>query len=466
MSNAPASRTCADDTVGGSWDLSAASRRSEQVSRIILSALVGTLLAVPAAAGSSGGERTLALVSTGTKVELVQLDPIALTPAAGVPRVRLGVQDVPWALSPDGSLLAIGSLRSTSLAFVDLVTMRAIGRISTGFQVALAWPEPRRLLLFEYGAHRLRATLIDPVERRVLSRRTLGTLARARDVFAAATTTDGLALLLAPGSRVATATLLLLGADGSARRVALPRISAGRMKTRRSDGRTFFRSRSPGLAVDGEGGRAYVITAGSRVAVVNLTTLGVSYRELRGAGAGASRSSHATTTGGGSVLSSGTVRQAHWLGEGVIASAGWNRSAIATPRGPEQRERPAGLRLLDTQRGSSQTLLEGARWFHATGDLVLARTTPEQGAGTSVAGFARDGTERFRLQLDMHLLGIQSAGPYLYLGLGTTYRPHSVAVIDTRTGELVGKPTAPGWTMLVSATQPQLCACYTGTTVD
>ena len=66
----------------------------------------------------------------------------------------------------------------------------------------------------------------------------------------------------------------------------------------------------------------------------------------------------------------------------------------------------------------------------------------------------------------MVLLGVQSAGPYAYLGLGTTHRPHGVAVIDTRTGELVGSPDTPGWTMLVSATQPQFCSCYTGMTVD
>lgn len=446
-------------------DLDRALGRSSYVSRLALAALAGVLLAVPAAARGGAEDTVLALVSPGTRVELVRLDAVSLAPAGGVPRVPVGLQDVPWALSPDASLLAIGSARSTSLVFVDLVTMRAVGRIATGFQTALAWPEPRRLLLFENGGRRWRVTLVDPFEGRVLFRRTVGAVA-ATDVFAAATTEDGLAILLAPGNRVGTATLLLLGADGSARRVGLPRIVAGRAKTRRPDGRTRFWVRSPGLAVDAVGGRAYVVTAGTRVAAVDLATLDVSYRELRRTGARVPRPRSATKTVGGSVLSSGTVRQAHWLGNGLIGTAGWNTRVVATPREPEVREAPAGLALLDTRSWTSRALLEGARWFHATGDLVLARTTPEGRAGTVIAGFAQDGTERFRLQLDLVVLGIQSAGPYAYLGLGRTHSRHLVTVVDTRSGAAIGTPEAPGWTMLVSASQPQFCLCYTGTTVD
>ena len=437
-------------------------RRSRDVRKAVALALAVAALFVPAAAADAPDETLLALVSPGTRVELVRLDPVSLAPVAGVPRVRVGIQDLPWALSPDESLVALGSMRSTSLILVDLHTMQAVGRIGTAFQVALAWPERNRLLIFERGAFRWRLTLVDPIARSVLLRRKLG---EHGDIVAAATTRNGLAILMAPGRREGHATLLALDARGGARRVGLRRIVAGTVKKQLADGRYRSWYRRPALAVDAEGGRAYVVTAGARVAEVDLATLAVSYREARLEAVGA-QSPAAVSTGSAHHASSGTFRQAHWLGDGLIATAGWTSRVTDSARGPEQNEVPAGLALLDTRVWTSRRLFPDARWFHATPDLVLARARPRKRAGTVLAGFAHEGAARFRLQLDTATFGVQSAGPYAYLGLGDAYRPHRVTVVDTRTGEPVGTPQAPGWTLLVSPSQPQFCSCYTGTTVD
>jgi hypothetical protein len=437
------------------------------VTRGLVVLLLAAVLAVSAAAQDGGEQPVLALVSQGTKAELVRLDPVSLVPVAGVPRLPLGAQDIPWAQSPDGSLLAIGSGRSTSLVFVDLRSMQALGRIGTAFMTALAWPAPRRLLLLEHTGRRWRLAIIDPEARRVLSRTKLGSRG---DVAAAATTRDGLAVLMMPGARVGTPWLLLLEADGRARRVALPRIAAGREKKRLGE-RYRFWYRNPGLAVDSETGIAYVVTAGPRAAEIDLATLAVSYRDVHfvrdRSAAGRSPVTASVTRSGGNVLSTGTLRQAHWLGNGLIAIAGWNARIAEDGAGHRvQSDQAAGLSVLDTRDWTQRRLLDDARWFHATTDLILARTSPQRRPGTALAGFTHEGAARFRVELDTVSFGVQTAGPYAYLALGDAYRPHLVTVVDTRTGQPAGTPRAPGWVLLVSPSQPQFCRCYTGTTVD
>lgn len=308
----------------------------------------------------------------------------------------------------------------------------------------------------------MRFVVIDPETRRVLVRRKIG----VGEVLAAATTEDGLAVLIAPSARVGTPWLLVLDARGSARRVSLPRISAGQAKEKNGERyRVWYRN--PGLAVDRGNDRAYVVTAGPRVAEVELDTLEVSYREVRVMRSRAvSGTSGARGRSGGNVLATGTQRQAHWLGNGFIAVAGWNDRLVRDPSGRQaQSDEPAGVRILDTRRWTSRSLVEDARWLHATDDLILSRTNPTGGPGTTLEAFTHDGKARFRVELPSASFGIQSAGDYAYLGLGDEYRSHPVTAVDIRTGTVAGKPLAPGWVLLVSPTQPQFCRCYTGTTI-
>ena len=431
-----------------------------------LVALILAVLAVPAASHASAEQPVLALVSQGTTSELVRLDPRSLTRIPDAPGVPLGLQDIPWASSPDGSALALGSGRSTSLVFVDLRSMRRTGRIATAFTTALAWPTPDRIVVLERRPKRWWFAVVDPTKSALVSRRPIG---RRWYVAAAAIIRGGLAILAAPEGRVGAPRLLVLEGDGSARRLALPRIEAGQHRKQVGD-RYRLWYRNPGLAVDAERGRAFVVTAGSRVAEVDLATFRVVYREARAVRArslAAGGAVIASATGsGGNVLATGTQRQARWLGNGSIAISGRNERLVRQ-RGslPIARDDPAGLSVLDTRRWATRALSADVRWFHATPDSIVAQVPPRRRPGTAVVGFTHDGVERFRIELDRVWFGVQSASPYVYLGLGQEYRNHEVAVVDARTGELVGTREAPGWVLLLTPSQPQFCWCDTGTTV-
>ena len=70
----------------------------------------------------------LALIGNGTTESLARLHPAKLRPVAGRrSQVYVGLHDIPHAFSPDGSLLAIGSGRTSSVVVVDLVRMRIVG---------------------------------------------------------------------------------------------------------------------------------------------------------------------------------------------------------------------------------------------------------------------------------------------------------------------------------------------------
>jgi hypothetical protein len=437
------------------------------VLRVSIVAGALALLVLPSATHASAEEPVLALVSQGTTSELVRLDPRSLAPVEGTTRVPLGLQDIPWAMSPDGSALALGSGRSTSLVFVDLRSLRRTGRIATAFTTALAWPTPDRLVLLERRPRRWWFALVDPTARVVVSRTPIG---RRWYVAAAAITRDGLAILAAPEHRIGPPRLLVLEANGRARRVTLRGIDAGQRRKRLADDRYRLWYRNPGLAVDPEQGRAYVVTAGTRVAEIDLVTLAVAYREVRtlrarSHGSGSSGLASAGRSGG-NVLSTGTQRQAYWLGNGAIASAGWDERLVRGQAGEaSQHDAAAGLTLTDTRRRTARRLSAEARWFHTTADSIVAQVPPSRRPGTALVGFAHEGGERFRIELDRVWAGVQSAGTYVYLGLGAEYRPHAVAVVDARTGELIATPEAPGWVLLLMPSQPQFCWCYTGTTV-
>lgn len=435
---------------------------------MLRASLVGAalaLLAVPAATPATGDEPVLALVSSGTHADLVRLDPVSLAPVPGGASVAMGLQDIPWASSPDGWSLAVGSGRTTSLVFVDLRSMRRVGRVPTAFTTALAWPKADRLVLLERVARRWRFALVHPTQG-VLSRTPLGA---GWYVVAAARSTDGLVLLTASERRVGRPRLLLLDADGRARRVPIPRLDAGQRR-KRSGERFRLWYRHPGLAVDTEGRRAYVVTAGLRVAIVDLDTLAVSVRTAqavsRRSAATAEPGLTARARSGGNVLATGTQRQAHWLPSQMLAVSGWDARVSRDRAGkPVQHEDTAGLTLVDTRTWTARRLVEDTRWFHVTDDSVLVQVPPRRLPGTALLGFSHDGGERFRLDLDGVYFGIQSAGGYAYLGLADRYRPHTVVVLDARTGEQLGGPEAPGWVLLLSPSQPQFCWCSTSTTV-
>ncbi len=88
-------------------------------------------VSLPGGAATPPPSPVLALIGNGTTESLAWLDPATLRPAAGRrSQVYVGLHDIPHAFSPDGSLLAMGSGRTSSVVVVDLARMRFVGRLA------------------------------------------------------------------------------------------------------------------------------------------------------------------------------------------------------------------------------------------------------------------------------------------------------------------------------------------------
>jgi hypothetical protein len=88
-------------------------------------------------------------------------------------------------------------------------------------------------------------------------------------------------VLLSPESRIGAGTLVVASANGDVRSVALERVWIGfESSDGSSSGDYVGTQRGAGVAVDPEGGRAFVFPAGSDAAAIDLDTLAVAYQPL------------------------------------------------------------------------------------------------------------------------------------------------------------------------------------------
>ena len=405
-----------------------------------LGAVLATVLV--AGLGSSGHgavsetkprpERTvlLGLLSRGSTSELVRVEPRSLRLLG--PRVPVGLHDFPWSRSPDGARLVLGSGRARSLRFVDLRPLRGGRRLAVdGLVAALAWVAPQRVLVVVAGRccpQPLRALVIDP-ERGILRSRPI---ARG-GVLDAARSRRGLVLLLGRQGRIGPARLAVIGPEGGVRSVELPGVRAGSRQLRPR----LSEYRSPGLAVDRAGGRAFVVGASPAVvAQVDLGTLRVAYH----------RPVERRLADGGNAI--GVARRALWL-DGTLAVTGHddrieNRSQVTEP---------AGLSLVDTRDWISRPLDPDVR-FAARADGLLVGWGSEAAA---LVAFGRDGRERLRILRTPAGGGLQLAWPFAYRGADGGYRPHRADVVDLRTGR-VARARVPGWLALLGDDE-RLCWC-------
>ena len=201
---------------------------------------------------------------------VARLDPRTLRLLPG-PRIRLryGVSGYGW--SPDGSLLVLGDVDDDVLHLVDPVRLRRLGTVRFGIVARaprwLAWLGPRRLAVVAGdpgdGAHLL---LVDPVARKVLSRRQLEPAG-----LSVVPAGDRLVLLQSPSDRLGPVRLLVVDARGRVRTAELPGVTAGVQSPPDWDRPGAYAvSRDAALAVDLEGGRAFVAAAGAVGAMLVL----------------------------------------------------------------------------------------------------------------------------------------------------------------------------------------------------
>lgn len=353
-------------------------------------------------------------------------------------KAPLGGHHGSWAFSPDRAVLAIsncGDAESREIRFVNARAMRVLGDLRLALSAdctgSLTWLSPRRLLAVVQTAGHAAVVAVDPVARRVLRRESLpaGSWATGR-------TRDELVVLLGNHGSFAPARLAVVDADGRVRIATVDRITAGSIEEGEDD---EYRSRAiqPGLAVDPDGRRAFLVPHEGPVAEVDLRTLAVSYHELGRRSVLTRLLSWLTPAAQAKVLE-GPVREALWLGGGMIAVSGVDYSSTTTASGePQMAVAPAGVSLIDTRTWTTRVLDDEASGFAVGAGLVVAQggrwdSGQEQGYGPGLRAFALDGRERWRLHPGEYRW-LDPAGPLGYVHL----TDRSTEVVDLVSGSVL-----------------------------
>jgi hypothetical protein len=289
-----------------------------------------------------------------------------------------------WATAPDGGQVAIALGWRARLQLAATRPLRSRGSVPLGAnQVnvpAVAWPAPDRILALvsPFGGPAVVAD-VDPVARRVRSRRALGGA-----VVAAEGGRDALVAVLGPVDAIGQATLVAVGADGAVRRWALPGISAGSERPG-DDHRVPARQETPGLALDESTGRAYIAAPNAgRIAAVDMSSGEVAVHDIaRGRSPFAVLRDLIEPPAEAKVFE-GAQRLATYLGGGRLAVWGEDFDA----RG---RIEQIGLRIVDTASWTEQIVDRDATSVYiAAGRLVVANP------GARAGVFAYDAAGRPR----------------------------------------------------------------------
>ncbi|MDQ3890038.1 MAG: hypothetical protein M3312_05750 [Actinomycetota bacterium] len=420
--------------------------------RIFLALVAVALVGVVAACSGGRGQSTPpgSNISQGTVLGIVwhenegvlrRFDRPSLTPTSE--RVKLGHNGGAWSFSPDRSKVAVAGGAPLEVRIVDLYRMRleGVAPLPGNFVpppgepavIVLAWPTARRILaLVEWGAWGHAVVVLDPVERRIVSRQTIdGTL------VGQAATHDGLALLLAPPARIGPSRLLLVDAAGKQRAIPLAEVRAG-LETIDVDS-AVSRVDVPALAVDPTGARALVIPAGGPVADIDLATGNVLYREVREAVSILGRLRNWLEPTAEAKAREGPERQATWLGSDFVAVSGQDARRLANGQDQEQTT-PAGLALIDVRDWTKRTLDEQASQFSFSAGTLLAYGTSWNSAtqkttGMGLTAYGLDGEERFHLFEDEPIYYVETAGSYAYV-----WRNGAPPVtVDLRSGSVIRK---------------------------
>jgi hypothetical protein len=410
----------------------------------------GSELASAGGAMASGGTADALLGVVGYKpAVLVRLDPRTLRPLPG-PRVRLryGISGYGW--SPDRSLLALGDVDDDALHLVDPVRLRRLATIRFGIVAeapqSFAWLGPRRLAVVA-GSSEDGSTLImvDPVARRVLSRRRLEPAG-----ISAVGAVDRLVLLRAPLERIGPVGLLVVEGSGRIRTVDISGIHAGfRPPPDWDQPGAYGVGRGAALAVDPQGGRAFVVAADAPVAEVDLASLRVTYRRLRQPASLLRRLAHWLVPPAEAKLNAGNWRSACWLGDGSLAVWGEETSIVGdTPAEQRVDRRLSGLKLIDTRSWTVRTLDAAADMASWQAGRLLAyggawdhEVRREHGVGLTLYGPGDRPAQ--------HLLGTRAVieahlnGDLAYAAVDTGDEEFGRVIVSRRSGRVVASSEEP-----------------------
>jgi hypothetical protein len=191
-----------------------------------------------------------------SKPRLTELKPLSLAPVGRRVPLRIGAGSA-TAFSPDGNRLALGTAHP-GIQVIDPRRMSEVGFVmlgGAGWVTFLSWQEESVFAVVSNETHTT-ALVIDPRGEHVLQRHRLNRL-----FIAAAESTGGIEILTSPRRGIGPVELTVLGGKG-ADSVAIEGIAGG---TETENDEKGFRAKqvTPGLAVDEEGRRAFVVSAES-----------------------------------------------------------------------------------------------------------------------------------------------------------------------------------------------------------
>ena len=368
-------------------------------------------------AAASQDPALLALVRDGrTASRLVSLDPRTLERLPG-PSLRLTGITGAGPLSPNGRLVALSGKPPHGVRIVQLAPTKVVRRVPWRSQSRmlslLAWPNARRIVGLDFVNPQgpsvpaiQHVDLVDPVARKI-KRRSLGGWA-----FGRARAGDDLVFLLDRAGGIRPARLAVLARDGRLRVVVLDRILAGSGDEEWIDQVPAFHVERPGLAVDPKGRRAFVVTAGSLVAEVDLTTLAVSYHDVSARVSALARLRNWLVPAAEAKSLTGWSREATWLGNDTIAVTGSDYAGSDSTA--------VGLRFIDTRSWTVQTIEADASGLRFANGLLLAfggTYTDEPGDDRSLglAAYTPDGTKVWHALPGEQVGWPQIAGGHAYL---------------------------------------------------
>lgn len=381
------------------------------MSRVVTALLVAATLAGVASAGSA---RDVVLAveweAGGGQLHWVSAETLAPTDARS-----LNVGGAPAnvsALSPDGTMAAIGGGDGGRLRIVELESLRAVAllRLGGGFVSRGVWQALDRLHVVRLG-DTTEVVTVDPLAERVLERRRL-----LGSVLSTVPAGKRLVVLLAPAKGIGAARLAVVAHDGSTRTVALRGLTAGVAWSRTAAARSpISRQALPGLTISPDGQRAAVFGL-HKLVEVDLGTLEQRTTQLSARG----------LTRVAKLPLAGWARGAIWLGDGRFAVVGHSYSVkndrtVATT---------TGLRLLDLENATSRVLDETAEAMTLVGDTLLAS------GGSALRGYTLTGKLRFEVLAGQNTGYVQTARGYAYVGSGNSTQ---FVVVDVRAGRVVGE---------------------------
>jgi hypothetical protein len=394
------------------------------------------------AAKPAKGEGALLAVVPGARGPVLgRADKRAVWLARRSPRLRIFNPLVAWTYAADRTQLALateyqsGTVPLSSVQFVDPASLTRVARtkLGVGSVAAMAWAADRvNVVLRQWCCPgSFDVVGIGASTHKVISRRHVD-----RNLVSVRRAGDALVLLTSPEAGIGAAALTVVDVDGTMRSTALDRIPAGMDTPDEGGSAAAHRQNIPGLAVDSAGTRAFVVSGGGPVGEVALSTLDVSYHDPAQPVSLLGRLRDWAEPPASAKGLNGPIREARWLGGGVLAVAGGDETAKLTPNGDlDVSWSPVGLRLIDTRTWGVRMIDRGADAVTLDGGLLLATGSrfasdeAQTGMGLAVYGF--DGARRVAaLQGEAAFVELSFRGR-AYLSMGGS---QSTWVVDLATG--------------------------------